>query len=211
MPKVVQESQALARKKRFLVVRYALILLTGLVGYFETKNVTPWPVLTLTVMFILSNVYMGTLSPFSFFDATVQATVLVADTAMVSAILLAAGAGQEFFLFFFFVLLMAAGIQNLVTLGLAAVFVALLSLIFASMESGFLSPALVRAPFMLAASLFYGYVVLPERTGQMVRPLAMQRGAPKVYDMTAHVPPGPRNVQPGAGQHSAEGTRPTLH
>ena len=41
------------------------------------------------------------------------------------------------------------------------------SLLFADTEAGWLSPLLMRIPFLLATALFYGYVVLPERTGQM--------------------------------------------
>jgi hypothetical protein len=91
----------------------------------------------------------------------------VTDTAMVSAVLMVSRANQEFFLFFFFVLIMAAKIENLTLLGVGAVVIGLASLLFADLKDGVMSPILMRVPFMLATALFYGYVVLPERTGQM--------------------------------------------
>jgi hypothetical protein len=165
---MVREAEALARKQRFLLCRYALILVTGVIGYLQLSETgSPIPITALIAIGVASNLFLGTVSPFNFFDANMQAPVLVADTAMVSSVLLVARASQEFFLFFFFVLIMAAKIENLVLLGAGAVFIAVTSLFFADLEAGWLSPMLMRVPFMLAAALFYGYVVLPERTGQM--------------------------------------------
>jgi hypothetical protein len=165
---MVREAEALARKQRFLLCRYALILVTGVIGYLQlSEHGSPVPITALIAIGVASNLFLGTISPFNFFDANMQAPVLVADTAMVSSVLLVARASQEFFLFFFFVLIMAAKIENLFLLGAAAVFIAVASLFFTDLEAGWLSPMLMRVPFMLAAALFYGYVVLPERTGQM--------------------------------------------
>jgi hypothetical protein len=165
---MVREADALARKQRFILCRYMLILVTGALGYLETmQDGSPMPITALMTLAIFSNLYLGTVSPFSFFDATMQAPVLVSDTAMVSAVLIVSRANQEFFLFFFFVLIMAAKIENLTLLAVAAVAIGFASLLFADFKSGFISPILMRVPFMLATALFYGYVVLPERTGQM--------------------------------------------
>jgi hypothetical protein len=175
---MVREAEALARKQRFILCRYLLILVTGVLGYVETIGVgSPMPITALVAMAIFSNLYLGTVSPFSFFDATMQAPVLVSDTAMVSAVLIVSRASQEFFLFFFFVLIMAAKIENLAVLAVVAVLIGFASLLFADFEAGFVSPILMRVPFMLATALFYGYVVLPERTGQMT---ALSASAPKV-------------------------------
>jgi hypothetical protein len=165
---MVREAEALARKQRFILCRYLLILVTGALGYLETMTQgSPMPITALVTLAIFSNLYLGTVSPFSFFDATMQAPVLISDTAMVSAVLIVSRANQEFFLFFFFVLIMAAKIENLTVLALAAVGIGFASLVFADFKDGFVSPILMRVPFMLATALFYGYVVLPERTGQM--------------------------------------------
>jgi hypothetical protein len=165
---MVREAEALARKHRFLLCRYALILVTGVIGYMQLSITgSPVPITALVAIGVLSNLYLGTISPFNFFDANMQAPVLVADTAMVSAVLLVARASQEFFLFFFFILIMAAKIENLVLLGVGATLIAVMSLFFADLHAGWVSPIIMRVPFMLATALFYGYVVLPERTGQM--------------------------------------------
>lgn len=176
---MIREAEALTRKQRFILCRYLLILVTGTLGFLEVKNTgSPVPITALVGLAIFSNLYLGTISPFSFFDATMQAPVLVSDTAMVSAVLIVSRASQEFFLFFFFVLIMAAKIENLTLLAITAVLIGFASLLFADFEAGFVSPILMRIPFMLAAALFYGYVVLPERTGQMT-PLS-PGGSPRV-------------------------------
>jgi hypothetical protein len=164
---MIREAEAIVRKQRFLMCRYALIFVTGAVGFLETAGGSPVPIAILVALAMFSNLFLGTVPPFGFFDATMQAPILVTDTAMVSAVLLLARASQEFFLFFFFILIMAAKIENLIALLFGAVLIGLTSLLFADMEGGMLSPILMRIPFLLATALFYGYVVLPERTGQM--------------------------------------------
>ena len=165
---MIREAEAIIRKQRFLLCRYALIFVTGAVGFLETTHSSPVPIAVLVALAMLSNLLLGTVPPFNFFDAGMQAPILVTDTAMVSAVLLVSRANQEFFLFFFFVLIMAAKIENLVLLVLGAMAIGVLSLLFTDLESGWLSPLLMRVPFLFATALFYGYVVLPERTGQMI-------------------------------------------
>lgn len=163
---MIREAEAQSRKQRFLLCRYALILVAGAIGFIETQDASPVPIALVIALAIISNIYLGTVSPFSFFDALMQAPILVADTAMVSSVLLLSRASQEFFLFFFFILIMAAKIENLILLGIAAVAIGFASLLFEAPGTP-ISPLLMRIPFMLATSLFYGYVVLPERTGEM--------------------------------------------
>src|SRR5262249_25521163 len=127
---MIREADAIQRKQRFLLCRYALILVTGAVGLVETAQSSPVPVAILVGLAILSNLYLGTVPPFNFFDATMQAPILVIDTAMVSAVLLLARASQEFFLFFFFMLIMAAKIENLVALVVGAGLIGVTSLLF---------------------------------------------------------------------------------
>jgi len=164
---MIREAEAIVRKQRFLLCRYALIFVTGAVGLLETQDGSPLPVAVLVGLALFSNLFLGTVPPFNFFDASMQAPILITDTAMVSAILLLSRASQEFYLFFFFVLIMAAKIENLKLLALAAGTIGALSLLFTDLEAGWMSPVLMRIPFLFAAAMFYGYVVLPERTGQM--------------------------------------------
>ena len=157
------------RKQTFLICRYVLIVSTGLLAYAEvSQSGSAVGVALLVVVALTSNVVLSQAPPFSFFDAWMQAPVLVADTAMISIALLLSRASQESFLFFFFVLIMAAKIENLVVLGIGAGLIGFASFLLGDPEGAWMSPILMRVPFMLATGIFFGYVVLPERTGQMV-------------------------------------------
>jgi hypothetical protein len=165
---MVRESEALGRKNTFLLCRYALIFATGALAFIEVaKNSSPLPIAVLVATALASNLALSQASPFSFFDAWTQAPVLVSDTAMISIALLLTRATQESFLFFFFVLIMAAKVENLATLGICAALVGLASFLLADPSGGWASPSLMRIPFLFAAGVFFGYVVLPERTGEM--------------------------------------------
>jgi hypothetical protein len=165
---MMRESDALGRKNTFLLCRYALIFATGALAFVEVaKDSSPLPIAVLIMTALASNVALSQASPFSFFDAWTQAPVLVSDTSMIAIALLLTRASQESFFFFFFVLIMAAKVENLVMLGICAAFVGLASFLLADPSGGWASPSLMRIPFMFAAAVFFGYVVLPERTGEM--------------------------------------------
>jgi hypothetical protein len=151
------------------------------------KDSSPLPIAVLIATALASNVVLGQASPFIFFDAWTQAPVLVSDTALISIALLLTRASQESFLFFFFILIMAAKVENLATLGICAALVGLASFLLADPAGGWASPSLMRIPFLFAAAIFFGYVVLPERTGQMngfsspspvIRKVAPLKGSP---------------------------------
>jgi hypothetical protein len=166
---MLREPEAIKRKQTFLICRYGLILTTGLLAYVEiSKSGSVGGVALLVAVALASNVVLSQAPPFSFFDAWMQAPVLVADTAMISIALLLSRASQESFFFFFFVLIMAAKVENLVLLGIGAGLIGFTSFLLGNPDAAWISPALMRVPFMLAAGVFFGYVVLPERTGQMV-------------------------------------------
>ncbi len=172
-----REAEAVARKQRFLLIRYALILATGALAFLELgQDVSPLPTAVLLLVAIASNLVLSTAPPFSFFDARTQAPVLVGDTAMIAFALLLTRASQESFLFFFFVLIMAAKIENFLLLGVAGALIGVASFLVADTGGGMISPSLMRIPFLFATAIFFGYVVLPERTGEMV-PLIRQASA----------------------------------
>src|SRR5262249_38478033 len=151
-----------------LICRYVLIVATGALAFSEASKDASWiPVGVLITVALLSNIALSSAPPFSFFDAWMQAPVLVADTAMISIALLLSRASQESFLFFFFILIMAAKIENLAILGAGAGLIGLASFLMDDPQAGMASPSLMRAPFMFATGIFFGYVVLPERTGEM--------------------------------------------
>src|SRR5262245_6292121 len=142
---MIRDADAPARKQRFLVSRYALILVTGVVGYLQGAHQgSPMPITIVMAIAAVSTLSLDTISAFSFFDATMQAPILIPDTAMVSAVLMISRANQEFFLFFFFVLIMAAKIENLTVLGVTAALIGVASLLFTDLKDGWLSPILMR-------------------------------------------------------------------
>ena len=166
---MVSETEARTRKSTFLLCRYALIMATGGLAFAEVaKEASPLPILGLIVLAVASNMILGQASPFSFFDAWTQAPVLIADTAMISIALLLTRATQESFFFFFFLLIMAAKVENMAMLAIGAALIGLASFLMSDPAAGWAAPTLMRVPFMFAAGIFFGYVVLPERTGQMV-------------------------------------------
>jgi hypothetical protein len=165
---MVSETDARTRKSTFLLCRYALIMATGGLAFAEVaKEASPLPIVGLIALAVTSNIVLGQASPFSFFDAWTQAPVLVADTAMISIALLLTRATQESFFFFFFLLIMAAKIENLVMLAIGAGVIGFASFMMSDPAAGWAAPTLMRVPFMFAAGIFFGYVVLPERTGEM--------------------------------------------
>jgi hypothetical protein len=166
MSQMVKEPEAISRKQTFLLCRYVLILATGALAFIEiVRDASPIPLAILVLTALGSNMVLSQASPFSFFDATLQAPVLVSDTAMISTALLLTRASQESFLFFFFVLIMAAKLENFLVLGISAGLIGFASFLLGSTGGSWASPLLMRVPFLFATGVFFGYVVLPERTG----------------------------------------------
>jgi len=166
---MVSNIAARTRKSTFLLCRYALIMATGGVAFAEVaKEASPLPIVGLIALAVASNMILAQASPFSFFDAWTQAPVLIADTAMISIALLLARATQESFFFFFFLLIMAAKVEDMKMLAIGAALIGVASFLMADPAAGWAAPTLMRVPFMFAAGIFFGYVVLPERTGDMI-------------------------------------------
>ncbi|MFI5399182.1 MAG: hypothetical protein ACHQ9S_26930 [Candidatus Binatia bacterium] len=164
----IRASEALKRKQLFLICRYTVILATGSLVIAEiAKEASFLPGALLVAIAIASNLVLGRVEPFGFFDPWLQAPVIVSDTALISMSLLLSRASQELFLFFFFILIMAAKLESLVTLGICAATIGFASFLMGTDQAGFASPTLMRVPFTFATALFFGYVVLPERNGQM--------------------------------------------
>ena len=174
---IQRESDAILRKQRFLLIRYVLILATGALAFLELgKDASPLPLAVLILVALVSNMVLSSAPPFSFFDARTQAPVLVGDTVMISFALLFTRASQESFLFFFFVLIMAAKVESFLLLGVGGALIGVASFFIADAGPSMVSPSLMRIPFSFATAIFFGYVVLPERTGEMV-PLVRQASA----------------------------------
>jgi hypothetical protein len=181
---VARTSEAIQRKQIFLICRYALILSTGAVAVAEVGKAAPhWPIGLLIVLALISNLILGQVEPFNFFDPWLQAPLIVSDTSMISMALLLSRASQQSFLFFFFVLIMAAKLENLTTLAVCAGIIGFASFLAGGEGAGWASPALMRVPFTFATGMFFGYVVLPERSGDMLpfypEPARVIRRAPQ--------------------------------
>lgn len=157
------------RKQVFVITRYILILSTGAMVFLEYRSGgSLWLIAFMVLVALASNVLLGSLPPRRFFEPSVQAPLLVGDTAMVSIMILFTRNGGELFLFFIFVLLMAAKINNLAALSLAGALVGLASMFLTGTAEVF--SALMRVPFFFATALFFGYVALPERGETRSRP-----------------------------------------
>jgi hypothetical protein len=162
---MIRASVAAARKQTFLMCRYALILSTGALVFREIAADASLVLAALLVCTALaSNVVMSRVPPLSFFDAGFQAPLLLADTAMISMAFLLTHAGPELFIFFFVLLIVVAKVENMMLIGICAALIGVASIVFPSD-----APTLMRVPFMFAVGIFFGYVVLPERTGEMIR------------------------------------------
>jgi hypothetical protein len=204
---VIHEAEAVSRKQIFLICRYVLIFATGALAFVEiAKQVSPLPVTAVVAVALVSNMVLGQAAPFAFFDAWLQAPVLVADTAMISLALLLTRASQESFFFFFFVLIMAAKLENMVGLGIGAALIGLASFLLTTPDAGWAAPTLMRVPFMFATGIFFGYVVLPERTGQMSgldRPASFSSSKQPSFLLPKQPLKGPRIKGPAAPQEAA--------
>jgi len=164
----VKQADAVSRKQAFLFSRYVQIFAVGALALVEIAKASSvvWVAAIVTVA-LASNVVLGRESPSRFFDPRMQAPVLVSDAAMISFALMLSRASQESFLFFFFVLIMAAKVESMALVGICGAIIGFASFLLGSGDS-WTSPTLMRIPFMFATSVFFAYVVLPERTGEML-------------------------------------------
>ena len=174
-------TELLQRNKAFLLLRYTLIAATAYLILVEGEFSTPplGVVLAITAA-LLSNV-LATLVPARVASSSgFGLAVIVADTAWITAALVASGRfNAEFFYLYFFVLLLAAIGENLTLIAVGAVVVSGSYLYALSVtESGWSlwnSPTVIRIPFLFAAAAFYGYLV--DRTRHEQRAAAAAENA----------------------------------
>src|SRR5947199_10574730 len=167
-------TELLQRNKAFLLLRYTLIAATAYLILVEGEFSTPplGVVLAITAA-LLSNV-LATLVPARIASSSgFGLAVIVADTAWITAALVASGRfNAEFFYLYFFVLLLAAIGENLTLIAVGAVVVSGSYLYALSVtESGWSlwnSPTVIRIPFLFAAAAFYGYLVDRTRHEQRI-------------------------------------------
>src|SRR5881296_2706086 len=167
-------TELLQRNKAFLLLRYTLIAATAYLILVENQFSTPplGVVLAITAA-LLSNVLATHLPARVSSSGGFGLAVIVADTAWITAALIASGHfDAEFFYLYFFVLLLAAIGENLALIAVGAVVVCGAYLYALSVTgSGWSlwhSPTVIRIPFLFAAAAFYGYLVDRTRHEQRI-------------------------------------------
>src|SRR5947208_1809975 len=167
-------TELLQRTKAFLLLRYTLIAATAYLILVEGEFSTPplGVVLAITAA-LLSNV-LATLVPARIASSSgFGLAVIVADTAWITAALVASGRfNAEFFYLYFFVLLLAAIGENLSLIAVGSVVVCCAYLYALSVTGSgwslWRSPSVIRIPFLFTAAAFYGYLVDRTRHEQRV-------------------------------------------
>jgi hypothetical protein len=175
---MIRQSDAIRRKKRFLLFRSLLIFATCAVGVLQLRPASVVAVIIVVAVALLSNVYVLMMDPFSFYDSATESLFLVIDTFMIFTILLVSNAGQSYLLPFFIVLLMTATIENVVLLALASAGLALGSMLFGSTAGGLASSAFGRVVFLVTTGLYYWFIVLTERRKEEAHPVPLSPEAP---------------------------------
>ena len=167
-------SEQLQRNKAFLLLRYTLIAATAYLILVEDKFSSPpvGVVLAITAA-LLSNVLASLVPARMASSSGFGLAVIVADTAWITAALVASGRfNAEFFYLYFFVLLLAAIGENLTLIAVGAVVVSSSYLYALSVtESGWSlwnSPTVIRIPCLVAAAAFCGSLVDRTRHEQRI-------------------------------------------
>ena len=167
-------SEQLQRNKAFLLLRYTLIAATAYLILVEDKFSSPplGVVLAITAA-LLSNVLAAHLPARVSSSGGFGLAVIVADTAWITAALIASGHfDAEFFYLYFFVLLLAAIGENLSLIAVGSVVVCCAYLYALSVTGSgwslWRSPSVIRIPFLFTAAAFYGYLVDRTRHEQRV-------------------------------------------
>src|SRR5438876_7733260 len=167
-------TERLQRNKAFLLLRYTLIAATAYLILVEDKFSNPplGVVLAITAA-LLSNVLAAHLPARVSSSGGFGLAVIVADTAWITAALIASGHfDAEFFYLYFFVLLLAAIGENLTLIAVGAVVVCGAYLYALSVTGSgwslWRSPTVIRIPLLVAAAAFYGYLVDRTRHEQRV-------------------------------------------
>lgn len=151
--------------RAFLLLRYTLIAATAYLVLVENRFSTP-PVWTsvLIALALLSNVLAGMMPSRVVSSRWFTTGFFLADTAWVTAALIASGRFEaDFFFVYFFVLLLAAMAESLALIAVAsvAVCIAYLYVLATGDLDGPLwaSPSVSRLPFLFTAAGFYGYMI----------------------------------------------------
>ncbi len=162
-----------SKLRAFLLLRYTLIIATAYLLLAEQQFGALSPLAGLLIALALaSNVVVGELPRQVTDSMRFAISVIVFDTAWVTAALMSSGRfNADFFMLYFFLLLLAAIGENLRLIAIGACVVCAAYLFGHSATGGgwetWTSASLIRIPFLFTTAVFYGYLV--ERTRQESR------------------------------------------
>jgi signal transduction histidine kinase len=150
--------------RAFLLLRYTLILATAYLLLVEHRFAAFSPLAgTLIAIALASNLAIGYLPPAVTNAPRFAIAVILFDTGWVTAALMSSGGfTADFFTLYFFLLLLAAVGENLRLIAVAASVVCAAYLFghsAAGGPGGWMSPSLIRIPFLFTAAVFYGHLV----------------------------------------------------
>lgn len=158
-------SESLPRIRVFVALRYTLIIATAYLLLVEHEfSSLPSGLILLIVVALTSNVVIARL-PARITDSTAfNASIILGDTAWITAALLYSGLfSAELFYLYFFLLLLAAIGENLGLIAVGALVVCTAYVLVLSLTGGFASfwssRVLIHIPFLFTAAAFYGYLV----------------------------------------------------
>src|SRR5207247_2407993 len=165
-------TELLQRNKAFLLLRYTLIAATAYLILVEGEFSTPPLGVVLAIAAALLSNVLASLVPARMASSSgFGLAVIVADTAWITAALVASGRfNAEFFYLYFFVLLLAAIGENLSLIAVGSVVVCCAYLYALSVTGSgwslWRSPSVIRIPFLFTAAAFYGYLFARTRPAQ---------------------------------------------
>jgi len=160
---VSHASAGLSSERAFVVLRYSLIIATAYLVLAESGFTAPPPLVVLILAGALAtNVLVANLPGRIVTLPHISATIIVADTVWITAVLVRSTELSSDLLFLYsFVLLLAAIGESLQLIAIGALVVCAGYLYFLS-RSGLPFPwssqALMRVPFMFTVAIFYAYM-----------------------------------------------------
>lgn len=169
MEKVRRKADAQRRKKDFFLAQSLLVLAALTVGAIDSQKGSLDAIVAFGAVAFGLAVCTHMLDPFAFYDRLSQSIFVVIDTALVFAILLAAGVGRSVSIPFFLSLMAAALLEQGFLLASATVVLAALSVFLGQSPVFNPASAVARPVLMMATALFYWLVVTIERGDEIRR------------------------------------------
>ncbi len=149
----------------FVLLRYVLIIAAAYLFLFEGETPVPAVLVILIAGALLSNVLVGHLLKNLLSHGVTAGLIISIDVIWIAAGLwYKGGVGSDIFFLYCFVLILAAVAGNILLIVGASVLLSVVDLVLfvAPLGEGksiWMSPSLIRVPFMFVVALFYGFLV----------------------------------------------------